>query len=91
MGGSTAAYRSTPIANPDLPPLRGLVIAVHSPRAGMRLSELSDEHATAIIAAISDAAAEACGHEWAGIAVAAEPNDKSLLALAASLCHKSDQ
>ncbi len=84
-------YRSALIADPGLPPLGGLVVAVHSPRAGMRLSELSGERSTAIIAAISDAAAAASGDGWAEITVAAEPNDKSLLALAASLCHKSDQ
>jgi hypothetical protein len=31
----------------------------------------------------------ACGQGWAEIAVAEEPNDKSLLVLAAGLCHKS--
>jgi uroporphyrinogen-III synthase len=84
-------YRSVPISEPPLPPLNGLVIAVHSPRSGMRLSELSNERGAAIVAAISDAAAVACGEGWERIAVAAEPNDKSLLALAASLCHKSYQ
>ena len=82
-------YRSVPIADPDLPSLDQLVIAVHSPRAGAKLSELSSRRGTAVIAAISDAAAEACGGDWGGVAVASEPNDKSLLALAASLCHKS--
>ena len=84
-------YRSMTIADPGLPPLDGLVVAVHSPRAGVRLSELAGQARTAQIAAISDAAAAACGNGWAGMAVAAEPNDKSLLALAASLCHKSGQ
>ena len=84
-------YRSTAIPDPGLPPLGGLVVAVHSPRAGTRLSELSDERGSTIIAAISAAAAAACGEGWEGIAVAAEPNDKSLLALVASLCHKSDR
>ena len=84
-------YRSVAIPDPPLPPLNGLVIAVHSPRAGMRLSELSDDRDTAIVAAISDAAAVECGAGWERVAVAAEPNDKSLLALAASLCHKSDR
>nr|WP_283938037.1 uroporphyrinogen-III synthase [Sphingomonas caseinilyticus] len=82
-------YRSVAVADPGLPPLDGLVVAVHSPRAGARLAELANERGTAVIAAISDAAAAACGHGWAGISVAAEPSDKSLLALAASLCHKS--
>jgi uroporphyrinogen-III synthase len=84
-------YRSAPISEPNLPLLDGLVVAVHSPRAGMRLAELAWARGAAIIAAISNAAAAACGDGWAEIAVAAEPNDKSLLALAASLCHKSGQ
>ena len=57
----------------------------------MRLSELAGQRNAAQIAAISDAAAAACGVGWEAIAVAAEPNDNSLLALAASLCHKSGQ
>ncbi len=84
-------YRSIPIADPGLPLLDGLVIAVHSPRAGTRLSELAVQRGAAQIAAISDAAAAACGDGWEAVAVAPEPNDKSLLALAAGLCHKSGQ
>lgn len=84
-------YRSVHVSRPDLPQLDGLVVAVHSPRAGARLSELSRERGSTVVAAISDAAGSACGKGWEGIAVATEPNDKSLLALAASLCHKSDQ
>ena len=84
-------YRSAAIANAVLPPLTGLVVAVHSPRAGKRLSELAGERAATIVAAISDATASAVGAGWQEVAVAAQPNDKSLLALAASLCHKSDQ
>jgi uroporphyrinogen-III synthase len=84
-------YRSSLIADPPLPPLNGLVVAVHSPRAGARLAELSDEPGSTIIAAISDTAAAACGQGWQEIAVAPVPNDKSLLALAASLCQRSDQ
>jgi uroporphyrinogen-III synthase len=84
-------YRAMPIADPDLPPLTGLVVAVHSPRGATRLGELAKERASTIIAAISEAAATAVGEGWEEVAVAEEPNDKSLLALAASLCHKSDQ
>jgi uroporphyrinogen-III synthase len=84
-------YRASAVSDPGLPPLNGLVIAVHSPRAGARLAELAAEHASASIAAISDAAAAACGEGWGDVSVAAEPNDKSLLVLAASLCHKSGQ
>lgn len=84
-------YRAGMVAEPELPRLNRLVIAVHSPRAGARLSELSGERASAVIAAISDAAAAACGQGWEEVSVSAEPNDNSLLALAASLCHKTDR
>jgi uroporphyrinogen-III synthase len=84
-------YRAATVENAALPPLDRLVIAVHSPRAGARLAEISGERGLATVAAISDAAAAACGEGWEEISVASEPNDNSLLALAASLCHKSDQ
>ena len=82
-------YRAGPIRDPGLPPIAGLVVAVHSPRAGERLAELSSERASTLIAAISGTAAAACGGGWEEVAVAHKPNDESLLALAASLCHKS--
>lgn len=80
-------YRSATIENPRLPPLEGLVVAVHSPRAGARLAELTGGRSKTAIAAISEAAANACGAGWERIEAAAEPNDSSLLALAARLCH----
>ena len=82
-------YRSTIIAQPDLPPLQVLVIAVHSPRAGRRLAELAADRSATAIAAISPAAAEACGTGWEQVEAADHPNDNSLLALAARLCHTS--
>ena len=80
-------YRSALIAEPRLPALRGLVAAVHSPRAGERLAELAPVREATAIAAISPAAADACGSGWQKLGVAAEPTENSLLALAASLCH----
>ncbi len=80
-------YRAAEIAEPGLPPLDSLVIAVHSPRAGQRLAELVTDRGGVSIAAISAAAAAACGTGWASVDVAEKPDDKSLLALAASLCH----
>lgn len=80
-------YRSAAIADPQLPPLEGLVVAVHSGRAGRRLAGLADERNATAIAAISPAAAEACDSGWEQIAVAEQPHDNSLLALAAELCH----
>lgn len=80
-------YRSAEIEDPVLPPLEALVIAVHSPRAGRRLAQLAGNRSRTAIAAISRAAADACGSGWERVEAAAEPNDNSLLALAASLCH----
>jgi uroporphyrinogen-III synthase len=82
-------YRSATIAKPDLPPLAGLVAAVHSPRAGARLAELAERRDATAIAAISAAAAEACGAGWESVEAADSPSDESLLALAARLCHTS--
>jgi uroporphyrinogen-III synthase len=82
-------YRSVPIEAPDLPNLEGMVAAVHSPRAARRLADLiTDRHCTAV-AAISAATAEACGSGWERVEFADRPDDSSLLALAAMLCHTS--
>jgi uroporphyrinogen-III synthase len=82
-------YRSAAIAEPGVPALDGLVVAVHSPRAGARLAELAGRRDAAMIAAISKAAAEACGDGWEAVEAADRPSDESLLALAARLCHTS--
>ena len=82
-------YRSAAIEEPGLPSLQGLVAAVHSPRAGARLAELASERSGTKIAAISEAAAAACSHGWKGVETAETPDDRSLLALAAMLCHTS--
>lgn len=82
-------YRSAAIDQPDLPLLDGLVVAVHSPRAGSRLAQLTDKRNRTVIAAISEAAAGAAGGGWERVEVADLPNDSSLLALAAMLCHTS--
>ena len=82
-------YRSAPIEQPGLPALAGLVAAIHSPRAGARLAELADERDRTAIAAISDAAAQEVESGWERVEIAERPNDSSLLALAAMLCHTS--
>ncbi|WP_294123031.1 uroporphyrinogen-III synthase [Sphingomonas sp.] len=82
-------YRSAAIDDPGIPVLDGLVVAVHSPRAAARLAELAGERHRTPIAAISEAAAEAAGPGWERIEVAEQPDDSSLLALAAMLCHTS--
>lgn len=79
-------YEARELENPDLHPLAASVVAVHSPRAGRRLAELVRDRGRMAIAAISPAAAAACGSGWGEVQAAAEPNDASLLALAARLC-----
>jgi len=80
-------YEARTIDRPDgLAGLVRSVVAVHSPRAGRRLAELVGDRSTIAIAAISDAAAAACGGGWERIEAAAQPDDAALLALAARLC-----
>jgi uroporphyrinogen-III synthase len=83
-------YRATPVDNPDLAAATGDIALIHSPRAGRRFAELVDDRASISIAAISAAAAQAAGGGWKAVAVAAQPGDDALLALAASLCKKPD-
>ena len=73
---------------PSLDALEGGVAMVHSPRAGRRLAELVDQRGTIAIAAISEAAAAACGTGWRTVAAVEAPADGALLALAAALCQK---
>lgn len=78
-------YRSVVLAGCVIP--NGTLVAlVHSPRAGERFADLAPERANIAIAAISTAAAAACGTGWATIEVADRPSDGALLALAARLC-----
>lgn len=79
-----------PIENPDLGGLRDVVAIIHSPRAAERFAELVSERESILIAAISEAAAEAVGTGWATVEVAKYLNDWGLLALAARLCDKPD-
>jgi uroporphyrinogen-III synthase len=84
-------YRSAAIANPPgLHRLEGAVALVHSPRAGHRLAQLARGREQIAVAAISAAAAKACGRGWQNIAVADQPNDDAVLSLAASLCKRAD-
>lgn len=82
-----AVYEARAVDSPPgLDQIRDCVVAVHSPRAGRRLAELVTERAQIAIAAISPAAAEACGTGWHELRVAEAPHDAALLALAARLC-----
>ncbi|MCY7339841.1 MAG: uroporphyrinogen-III synthase [Sphingomonas bacterium] len=79
-------YRAGQIDAPNLPVVSNLVIAVHSPRAGARLTQLVGARSGGVVAAISEAAALACGSGWRAIEWAPQPTDSALLALAARLC-----
>lgn len=83
-------YRSKPTEPPDPSVLNGTITLVHSPRAGRRLTDLAERGsvnpATIVCAAISPAGAEAVGTGWRHVAIAGQPSDEALLALAAKLC-----
>lgn len=82
-------YDSVAIDPPSsLEALSGGVAMVHSPRAGARLAELVSERGTIAIAAISPAAAAACGTGWRTVEAITAPTDGALLELAAALCQK---
>ena len=89
LPGATAiiVYEARPIERPaGLDGLADCVVAVYSPRAGRRLAELVEARSRTLVAAISPAAAEACGLGWKRIHAAPQPTDAALLALAARLC-----
>jgi uroporphyrinogen-III synthase len=87
-----AVYESVELPAPEgISGFAKAVVAVHSPRAGRRLAELADERSQTSIAAISEAAAEACGAGWERVEVADSPRDSALLALAARLCKNSGE
>lgn len=83
---AVTVYRAAASADPGLPAVAGMVVAVHSPRAGARLAELVTVRNSTLISAISEAAAKACGSGWEAASWPAVPNDGALLALAARLC-----
>jgi uroporphyrinogen-III synthase len=80
-------YRSREIESPALARADGSIALIHSPRAGRRLAELTSERSGITIAAISIAAGEAVGNGWQEMAIATQPSDEALLALAARLCN----
>ncbi|WP_293940474.1 uroporphyrinogen-III synthase [Sphingomonas sp.] len=68
--------------------LAGSVVALHSARAGARLSDVfgfRDRSGTALVALSAQAGADV-GPGWEQVAVAGRPTDSALLALAAELC-----
>lgn len=74
----------------DPTPITGSVALVHSPRAGARLAEIAADRSSVAVAAISRAAAQACGDGWEKVAAVAKPSDLALLALAGRLCDKDE-
>ena len=79
-------YRAQPLPLPPPEVLQGRVLLIHSPAAGRRLASIDGPRSTMRLAAISPAAASACGSGWERIAVAERPSDEALLSLAAELC-----
>ena len=82
-------YRSRTIDPIDPAPILGGVALIHSPRAGARLAEIVADRSSVAVAAISRAAALACGEGWEDVKFISRPSDVALLALAARLCEKS--
>jgi len=90
---SVPVYAAEALPMPDgFAAIAGVVVAVHSPRAGARLAELAEtaaiERSSIRIAAISEAAAIAARDGWEVVASAREPSDGALLELCARLCEK---
>jgi uroporphyrinogen-III synthase len=79
-------YRAEPLAPPPASLVEGRVVLVHSPAAGRRLASFSLRRERVRVAAISPAAAEACGPGWERLGSAPRPSDPALLSLAAELC-----
>lgn len=88
---SVAVYRMAPLPLPDAALIEGTVVLVHSPAAGRRLSEVTAVRERIRVAAISPAAAAACGPGWEHCEAADEPTDRALLSLAAKLCEEQER
>ena len=81
-------YSAREIEAPDLSAAPDSVALIHSPRAARRFAELVEARDTILVAAISEAAAEALGDGWQAVETAEQPAEEALLALAARLCDK---
>lgn len=86
-------YASTLLPVPvGLAAIDGQTVAIHSPRAGRRLSELTVQErvdrSTVRLVAISETAAFAAGDGWEVCETTDRPDSSTLLALAARLCDK---
>lgn len=85
---AVVTYEAVAIEPPPAIDPADAVVMVHSARAGARLAEIVANRGSTMIAAISAAAADACGAGWQLLAIAAQPSDSALLALARDLCQK---
>lgn len=75
------------LPSPAAAALTGHVVALlHSARAARQFGALVGDRSRVTVAAISPRTARAAGTGWRRIAIAAEPRDHALLALAAKLC-----
>lgn len=70
---------------------REVVALLHSARAARLFGALAADRSRITVAAISPRTARAAGGGWRQLAVAAEPRDHALLALAAKLCQTAKQ
>ncbi len=61
------------------------VALVHSPRAGARLAEIAFDKAQLSVVAISARAGKAAGEGWQRLAIADQPRDEAMIALAARI------
>ncbi len=85
---SVTVYRIVALPLPDASLLQGAVVLIHSPAAGRRLADVAVARERVRVAAISPAAAAACGPGWERCEAAAAPSDAALLFLAAKLCEE---
>lgn len=83
---TVAVYKAVPLDLPEPGLIEGSVLLVHSPGAGRRIGLFDGARETVRLAAISPAAAEACGLGWERAESAPVPTDAALLSLAAELC-----
>lgn len=88
---TVTVYRSRAKEGVELRGIGESLALIHSPRAGRRFADLTDEldKASIAIVAISRAAGEAAGPGWSRVEVADSPTDEALLALAERLCNNT--
>lgn len=86
---SVTVYRTEALPPPEPGSLLDAVLLIHSPAAGRRIADLDLDRSRIAIAAISPAAAAACGEGWQRCEAAPQPSDSALLFLAADLCKDS--